>query len=74
MEIFLRHLADTGFHNGVSKTLGLHRSTVGKAFDFFLEKVIRKAESWIYFFLNMAEINKAKESWVNRFKIAGVTH
>lgn len=46
----------------------------GKAFDFFLEKVIRKAESWIYFFLNMAEINKAIESWVNRFKIAGVTH
>lgn len=42
MEIFPRHLADTGFHNGVSTTLGLHRSTVGKTFDFVLEMVIRK--------------------------------
>lgn len=59
MEIFLRHLADTGFHNGVSKTLGLPRSTVGKTFDFVLEKWYGKTESWINFFLNMAEINKA---------------
>lgn len=49
MEIFLRYLSDPGFQSGVSLDFGVHRTSVSKTFDFFLNKIYEKAHEWIHF-------------------------
>lgn len=69
MEIFLRCLADPGFQSGVGEDFGVHRTTVGKTFDYVLGKITAKASKWIHFPQNAQEVNEAKFTWSSRFKM-----
>jgi hypothetical protein len=68
MEVFLRHVGDPGFQEGVGLDIGVHQSTVSKTFVKVLNRIVEKA-LWINFPMNQGDIQTAKDAWQDKFKI-----
>ena len=56
-------LANLGFMTGISKEMGIHRTTVSKPIKDTLIMIAEKAEQWIVFPNTKKEINRAKIRW-----------
>ena len=67
MEVFLWHVGDPGFQTGVGKDMGIHQSTVSRAFATVVEATFAKADSWIQFLVDPADFQAAKDDWQNKF-------
>ncbi|XP_013418512.1 putative nuclease HARBI1 [Lingula anatina] len=66
MEVFLRYIGDPGFQVGVGKDMGIHQCTVSRTFANVLEQVVEKASIWIQFPTDPDDIQKAKDSWLEK--------
>lgn len=67
MRIFLRYVGDPGFQSGVGEDIGVCRSTVSKTFFQVLTSIEMKADYWIKFPTNVAEMQEAQAKWQERF-------
>lgn len=72
MEIFLRYTADPGFQSGVAEDIGVDRSTVCKNINYVMDRILEKANNWIYFPSTVQDINNAKVMWQTRFNLPTV--
>ena len=55
MEVFLRHVGDSGFQTGVRKGMGIHQSTVSRTFATVVEAIVAKADTWTQFPVDPAD-------------------
>jgi hypothetical protein len=67
MEIFLRHIGDPRFQVGVGEDIGIHQTTVSNTFANVLNRIIEKADLWINFPRSAADIQLAKDSWLEKY-------
>jgi hypothetical protein len=68
MEVFLRYIGDPGFQLGVGKDIGIHQCTVSRTFTSVVEQIAEKASIWIQFPTEPDDLQRAKESWQEKYQ------
>ena len=63
----MRHVGDPGFQTGVGEDMGIHQNTVSRTFATVVESIVAKADTWVYFPVDHAIFQTAKDGWQNKF-------